>query len=304
MKTKLTPTSIILLVLLTFPATCLGAYTVKFLHILSIYSDGEGIGLKQPAGVACPNDGSVIVSDTGNNRLLRYTLQDKRIGAEVDIIKIPQLPFPLRVKTNSINDIFVLDGQYRRIVHLSPEGRFKEFIDPKGLPNPADFVPRSFYIDRNDDIYILDILSERVIVLNPQGAYRRHINFPEDYGFFSDVTVDFRGNVLLVDSVTAVVYAASKVSKVFQPFTDNLKEYMRFPTSIATDSRGRLYLLDRNGGRIIILGQDGTYLGRRSGFGWKEGFLNYPSQLCIDRMGGLFVADTNNNRVQIFEMGE
>jgi hypothetical protein len=231
MRTKLTPTLIIFVVLLVFPAICLGAYDVKFRHVLSIYSDSEGIGLKQPVGVACPNNGSVIVSDTGNGRLLRFTFQDNKIGSEVDIIKIPQLPFPLRVKTNTADEIFVLDGQHRRIVQLNPEGRFKDFIDPKGLPSPVGFIPRSFYIDRNDDIYILDILSERVIVLNPQSAYRRHIAFPKDYGFFSDVTVDFRGNILLVDSVTARVYAASKGSKVFQPFTDILKEYMRFPTS-------------------------------------------------------------------------
>lgn len=293
----------ILVVFLTLPSTCLGAYTVKFHHLLSIY-DGEGIGLNQPAGVACPNNGSVIVSDTGNGRLLRFTFQDKKIGPDVEIIKIPQLTFPLVVKTNTANDIFVLDGRHRRIVRLSPEGRFKDFIEPKGLPRPSEFVPRSFYIDKNDDIYILDILSERVIVLDPRGVYRRHIDFPKDYGFLSDVTVDFKGNVLVVDSITATIYAASKDSKGFMPFTDSLKEYMRFPTSIAKDSRGRLYLLDRNGGRIIILGQDGSYLGKRSGFGWKEGFLNYPSQLCVDKMGDLFVADTNNNRVQIFETGE
>jgi sugar lactone lactonase YvrE len=293
-----------LLVSLTFPVNSLGVYAAKFLHVLSIYSDAEGIGLKQPVGVTCPNNGSLIVSDTGNGRLLRFTFEDKRIGSEVDIIKLPQLPFPLRLKTNSADDIFVLDGQHRRIVRLNPEGRFKGFIEPKGLPNPADFVPRSFYIDRNDDIYILDILSERVIVLNPQGVYLRHINFPADYGFLSDVTVDFKGNILVIDSVTATVYSASKGSKSFLPLTDNLKEYMRFPTSITADSRGRLYLVDRYGGRIAILGQDGSFLGRRSGFGWKEGFLNYPSQLCLDKTGDLFIADTNNNRVQVFELGE
>ena len=304
MRTKLTPTLIVFIFLLDFPATCLGAYTVKFLHVLSIYSDGKGIGLKQPMGVACPNNGFMIVSDTGNARLLRFTFQDKKIGSEVDIIKIPQLPFPLRVKTNTDNDIFVLDGQHRRIVRLSPEGKFKDFIDPKGLPNPAEFVPRSFYVDINDDIYILDILSGRVIVLNPQKAYLWHIDFPAGYGFISDVTVDFKGNVLIVDSVNATVYIASKDSKRFLPLTDSLKEYMRFPTNITSDSSGRLYLVDRHGGSIIILGQDGSYLGRRSGFGWKEGFLNYPSQMCIDKKGNLFIADTNNNRVQIFEMSE
>lgn len=304
MKVKFTPILIILFGLLSFPTPCRGASALKFLHILSIYSDDKGIGLKQPEGVACGNNGSLIVSDTGNGRLLRFTFQDKKIGSEVEVIKSPQLPYPLRIKTNAANDIFVLDGEYRRIVRLSPEGRFKTFLVPRGLPKPAAYVPRGFHIDRNDDIYILDILSERVLVLNSDGDYRKQIKFPENYGFFSDVTVDFKGNVLLVDSVTATVYSAAKGSTSFRPLTGNMKEYMRFPINITTDRRGRSYLVDRNGGSIFILGQDGTYLGRLSGHGWKEGFLNYPSQLCMNRKGDLFIADTNNNRVQMFETGE
>jgi tripartite motif-containing protein 71 len=76
---------------------------------------------------------------------------------------------------------------------------------------------------------------------------------------------------------------------------------MRFPRSMTTDSRGRIYLVDRNGGSIVLLGQDGSFLERQSGFGWKEGRLNYPSQICITVDGEVFVADTRNNRVQIFQ---
>ena len=79
---------------------------------------------------------------------------------------------------------------------------------------------------------------------------------------------------------------------------------MRFPAGITTDKRGRIYLVDRNGSKIIILGQDGSYLGRLSAMGWKEGLLNYPSQICLNDSGEIFVADTNNNRVQIFSIIE
>jgi hypothetical protein len=79
---------------------------------------------------------------------------------------------------------------------------------------------------------------------------------------------------------------------------------MRFPTSITTDGRGIIYLTDRNGGKVVVLGQDGSYLGRLSGMGWKEGFLNYPSQVSINGKGEIFIADTLNNRVQIFTIIE
>ena len=216
------------------------------------------------------------------------------------MIKLPQLPYPSRTGINSKNEIYVLDGSQRRIVRLTPEGRFKDYLEPVGLPQPVSYVPRSFHIDMNDNIYILDIFSERVLILDPDGQYRRSIKFPKNYGFFSDVTVDFRGDVLLVDSVNAVVFTAGKGSPRFAQLTESLKEYVRFPASLASDNRGRIYLLDHNGGSIIVLGQDGSFLERQLGFGWKEGLLNEPSQLCMDNEGEMFIADTNNDRVQIF----
>jgi hypothetical protein len=165
-------------------------------------------------------------------------------------------------------------------------------------------VPRSFHIDENDAIYILDILSERVLVLDPEGTYVRHIKFPREYGFFSDVTVDFKGTVLLLDGVNGVVFSAARNSSEFSPLTESLKQYVRFPASLTTDSRGRIYLVDRNGGSIIIVGQKGSFLGRQSGRGWKEGLLDYPGQMCINNQGQVFIADTRNSRVQIFEVVE
>jgi len=87
---------------------------------------------------------------------------------------------------------------------------------------------------------------------------------------------------------------------LFSPLTGPLKEYIRYPTSLDTDESGRIYLTDRNGGSVIILRQDGTYLSRLSAMGWKEGFLNYPSQICLNIKGEIFIADTLNNRIQIF----
>jgi len=76
---------------------------------------------------------------------------------------------------------------------------------------------------------------------------------------------------------------------------------MRFPTSLTTDSRGRIYLVDRNGGSVVVLGQDGSFLSRQSAMGWKEGRLNFPSQICATGSGEVFIADTNNNRIQVFK---
>jgi sugar lactone lactonase YvrE len=296
-----------------------GAEVLKFSYVTTIYSDRQGadqqaagqqgtdqqqsIALKNPQGIACDDASGIIVADTGNGRLLRYQLRDKTVSSGSPAIQVPELPYPTRLHLNSRGEIFALDRKARRIVRLTPKGAFNGYLELSGLPSAA-FVPRSFYIDRNDTLYILDIFSERILVVGPEGQYLEQKKFPKDYGFFSDVTVDFKGTVFLIDSINATVFSADKEAAAFTPLTQNLKEYMRFPTATTTDDRGHMYLVDHNGSRVIVLGPDGSFLGRLSAMGWKEGLLNHPSQLCINRRGEIFIADTDNNRIQVFAVKE
>jgi hypothetical protein len=281
------------------PMKSFSAETVKLRYVQSIYFDDKGGSIKQPEGVACNDKSVLIVGDTGNGRLLRYTFQDKSIAAGNEI-KIPQLSYPIRVQMNSKGEIFGLDGKQRRIVRLTPKGEFKDYLSPEGLPSPSSFVPRSFKIDPNDHVYMLDIFSERVLVIAPDGKYQKHIAFPKSYGFFSDLAVDPKGRIFLIDSIRKTVFAAQKDSKEFAPLTGSLKEYLSFPTYITTDHRGRIFVVDENGSGIVILGQDGSFQGRQLSMGWNEGLLSFPSQICINDKEEVFIADRGNSRVQVF----
>ena len=52
----------------------------------------------------------------------------------------------------------------------------------------------------------------------------------------------------MIDSVRAVVLSAAKNANVFSPLGGLLKEYLTFPVSLTTDSRGTIYITDANGG--------------------------------------------------------
>jgi sugar lactone lactonase YvrE len=291
----------ILLVISLFPPlNTFSAETVKFKYLQSVYFDEKGGGLKQPEGVASGEKSLLVIGDTGNDRLVRYTFQDRSLkgGSE---IKIPQLSNPIRIQINSKGEIFALDGKKRRIVRLSPEGTFRNYVDPEGIPSPSPFVSKSFGIDRSDNIYLLDIFTGRVLVLNPEGKYQKQIPFPKEYGFFSDLSIDSKGNILLIDCVKATVFSAPKDSNSFSPLTKSLREYLDFATSI-TDRRGSVYVVDEDGGGIVILGADGTFVGRQLTKGWNEGLLYFPSQMSVNERGEIFIADRGNSRVQIFTL--
>ena len=291
----------LVLAILSFSVKTFSAETVKLRYLQSVYFDEKGGGLKQPEGVACNEKSLLVVGDTGNDRLVKYTFQDKSLKSGSEI-RIPQLTNPIRVQINSKGEIFVLDGKKRRIIRLNPDGTFKGYVDAEGIPSPSTFVPRSFKIDRNNNIYILDIFTGRVLVLNSEGKYQKQIPFPKDYGFFSDLSVDSKGTLVLVNCVKAMVFSAAKDSNTFSPLTKNLREYLNFPTSITTDNRGTIYIVDENGSGIVILGQDGSFQGRQLNMGWNEGLLYFPSQMCVDEKGEVFIADRGNSRIQIFTL--
>jgi sugar lactone lactonase YvrE len=278
-----------------------GGETAKLRYLTSIYSDEKGGSIQLPEGVACNDKGTVVVGDTGNGRLLRYTVQEKDVKPAGEV-RAAQLSSPIRVQMNSRAEIFALDGKQRRILRFGPNGEFKDVVSLEGVPAPSSIVPRSFKIDRGDNLYVLDVFSDRVVVASPDGKYQRHLEFPKGFGFLSDLAVDSRGAIYVVDSVKATIHWAPKDGTSFAPLTKSLREYLSFPTYLVIDSRGILYVVDKDGGGIVLLGQDGSYLGRQLSPGWNEGLLYFPSQACITEKGEMFIADRGNSRVQLFSI--
>jgi len=278
-----------------------GDETIKIRYISSFQADEKGNMFKTPKGVACPNDSLLVIADTGNSRLLKYTNKNGLfvIGGEY---RIADLMSPSKVQISSTGELFVLDEGEPRIARLTAAGEFVAYIKPTGQPDPGSFIPRSFALDARDNVYILDILAERVLVLDPAGKLLREVKFPRSYGFFSDLTVDQGGTVYLIDTVQCMVYSAGVQAQEFTALTGTLKEYLLFPTSITLDSAGLLYIIDQNGGSIIVMNSAGNVLGRQLSAGWKEGLLRYPAQACVTAAGDLFVADRENNRVQQFSI--
>ena len=281
------------------PLTAAG--TARLTHLVSVYADDKQVGLHLPEGVACGASGVVVVGDTGNDRLVRFTYRDKTLGA-VSEIKIPQLTAPSRVQLTSKGEIYALDSRQRRIVHLDSNGQFKAMLAFDGVPAPATIVPKSLAIDSADNVYVLDEFSARVLVVDAQGRFQRALALPNGIGFATDLTIDFEGNFLLIDSVKRRIFTAAKDAKAFTQLGGDLAASVAtMPTSI-TASKGILFVTEGSGSTIDAFGRDGRFLSRMLTMGWTEGLLNHPSQLCVSDKDEVFIADRDNSRVQIFKL--
>jgi len=292
---------LVVLVLALASTQTLAAGKKRIRWIRSVYSDAKGIGLSYPEGIAC-TDESFVVADTGNSRLVHYSYEDDVVTPQA-VVPIPKSS-PRKIQLTSEGALYLLDGRERQILSFAPDATESTVLKPRGLPFETEMVPKSFAIDTKDQLYVLDIFSEYVVVLDAAGQYQRRIPFPKEYGFFSDVTVDAQGKVFLLDSVDAVVYTAAQGEKQFSQLTEGMKEFMNFPTNLSVDSGGLLYLVDQHGSGLVLVGQDGAFLGRELGMGWGEKGLYYPAQICITRSRNVFIADRNNSRIQIFRSSE
>ena len=91
----------------------------------------------------------------------------------------------------------------------------------------------------------------------------------------------------------------SKFYGVYGGYGENLGEF-RWPTGMACDKSGNIYLSDELNHRINIFSDEGNPIKYWGKAGINEGELNGPSGIAFDSHDNLFVADHLNNRIQKF----
>lgn len=261
------------------------------------------VKLNAPEGVGCDDRGAVVVADTGNGRLVLFRNADGQWSSGVEV-KVPELPYPTRAQIDSKGNIVVLDRKTRKLVRLNSNGVVINAIEFKGLPDKTSVVPASFKLDRSDNLCVLDVGGQRVLVADPTGNVTRSIPLPGGHTDFTDVAVDGSGMLYAVDSAEDAVWSANGKATSFAPLGKSLKDYMNFASYITTNNKGTLLVVDQNGHGVVLLGSDGSYLGRQLTMGWSDGYLYYPGQLCITSNGTAAIADRGNNRVEIFSTGK
>jgi DNA-binding beta-propeller fold protein YncE len=296
---NLTTKLLLLALAALLPAASLAAAPTGARHQRTIHTDGVDVPLLEPEGIACDEGGAVVVADTGNGRLLVFEWKDGVLKGG-NQIKLGQLTYPVRVQIDSKGVVLALDRRTKKIVRLDAGGKFAGYVEPKGAPAPV--IPAAFRVGPNDDVYVLDVVAAKVLVLSSAGAVKKELPLPAGVKGITDVAVDSTGRMFLVDGVTATVFSADPQATAFKPLSASLKESISFPTYIAPDNHGKLYVVDQNGHAVVKLGVDGSFQGRELAGGWADGALHYPAQFCLGSGGDLLLADRENNRVQIFTL--
>jgi DNA-binding beta-propeller fold protein YncE len=159
-------------------------------------------------------------------------------------------------------------------------------------------------VDPEGNIWLIDVAGHKVLKMSPEGRVLMVIgavgdaagnqtstdafNRPTNVGFAPD------GNFFITDG-----YVNSRVAK-FTAGGDYIKQWGAKGTGdnefnivhdIVLDSRGRLYVADRENSRIQIFDQEGKFLGKWTDIGAAWG-LAY-----VARENAIYMADGRNDRV-------
>jgi sugar lactone lactonase YvrE len=166
--------------------------------------------------------------------------------------------------------------------------------------------PHGFFIDRNDHLWITDNhvakgKGETVMEFTRDGKLLRTLGKPGVSGTGPDifhepnaVLVVPDGSIFVAEGHLPVVGSARVIK--FDKNGKFIKQWgghgrgpgqFEMPHCLAMDSKGRLYVGDRDNNRIQIFTQDGKLLGQLTQFG-------RPSGIAIDKNDVLYVTDSES----------
>jgi len=187
------------------------------------------------------------------------------------------------------------------IVKLDPSGR------PLKIFGAGLFVfPHGFHIDKDGNVWVTDAQGKdgkghQVFKFSPDGKVLLTLgkagvasNGPDTFNQPSDVVVGANGDIFVADghggNSNARIVKFSKDGKFIKTWGKKGFGPGEFdtPHALALDSRGRLFVGDRNNNRIQIFDQDGKFLEEWAQFG-------RPSGIFIDGNDFIYVADSESN---------
>jgi len=243
------------------------------------YGAGE---LTEPTGVYAAADGAVYVADYGAEEIAVYDSTGKRIssiGRPDSLLFGKSASFkPRKLTLDKRNNLYIAgEGLTQGLAELRPDGAFLGYFGSNPVPFSLERTLQRLFFTRKQ----LEQLSRKLppspsnvavgedgllftATVGLAGGSLKKLNVAGDNllrsaAFMSpniaDLAVDRSGNLFAVDGVAGTVYVYDKDGNLLFAFggTDTGYQtlgYFTAPSGIAVNSRGFVYVLDRERGNV------------------------------------------------------
>ena len=185
--------------------------------------------------------------------------------------------------------------------------------------------PDSLAVDSAGNIYTTDYQTDKIYAISPAGTvstyagsnvsgFRNGAKSKAAFFHPKGLAFDQQGNVYVADSWNHAIRKISRSGIVTTLAGTGKPGYLdgpaanatfQYPTGLAIDSAGNVYVADRNNLKIRKISSSGfvsTLAGTKSAM-FQDGAIKratffYPEGVAVDKAGNVYVADTENNRIR------
>ena len=245
---------------------------------------------------------------------------------------------PNDVQPDASGDVYIADGGNHRIRKVTPDGIIHAYAGNGTSGNAGDggnaaaaqlSNPGGLGLDGSGHLYATDGNRVRQITANASGATISlfaggSTGFGGDGGLavnarfsgVTGVTADAAGNIYIADTgnhrirkvdAGGIVSTSAGVSHFAGDNGPATSATLSFPSSVAVDAAGNVFIADSDNNRIRQIAVDGTMrtvAGNGTGGFLGDGLqaasaeLSNPQGVAVDGAGSLYIADTGNQRIR------
>jgi len=270
------------------------------------FLSGKGIGRGQfdsPTGIAVDRVGNVLVADTNNGRIEKFSATGTFLGIlGAKGTGRGQLRNPNGIAVDRMSNIYVADASNQCVQKLAPDGTF--IAEWKG-PEPGFYGPRRIAIGPDDSIYVVDQGHNRIAKFSADGGVLA------TWGSKGNVDGEFNDPTsVAVDAATNKVYIADPINKRIQVFDANGKFVTKWSVpewgqpvgfeDLTIDSQRRLlYASSAHISTVFIFDLNGTRIGSLTPKP-PDSLVGPSAMALIDRK--LYVLDMGRNHVSTIDL--
>lgn len=168
-------------------------------------------------------------------------------------------------------------------------------------------APLGVAVDEQDQVYVVDSSQKAIRIFDAQGRLQRTITH-ERLERPTGIAVDsMRRRLYVVDSSTVqsdnhLIHVFDLDGAYLQALGTQGSEngQFMFPTYVALDNAGNLYVTDTLNARVQVFDPEGGYLKTIGSHGDAYGMFDKPKGIALDSFSNVYVADSAWSNVQIF----